>query len=410
MLFHLSILVVSILWALPVQARSRYPYEVRAYVPLNHTRGKEDALRVIDVNSGLPLYDIPLPPGPPMDVAALADGSRIYITDQDNDRVLCLETWTDMFVDTLAVSSAYRLGVNEQGTLLAAASADSVWLFEMPSGRLRWRRQSPVAVSRIFFPPSTSRVLLMRDECFVVDLETGAFLESVPLPGAPRGIAYSRVTGKLYIATLETLLAMDPDALEEEPVRLLPAEATDEILPRSIWVSPWRDDAVIRTESAGTLSLDLRAETFTEIRLTNLTGMSVPPPPSCLAVGPGGGEYYSTTPQAFLVKQAVPWWEPWWDPFIPTFVIASASTGEIRAIIPLPTSATDLLTVTRPVRQPADFNYDRFVDFGDFLDFASAYGTSTGGARWNYLADLDLDGHVDFDDFLVFAEVFGDSY
>lgn len=405
-LFEALALVLS---ALPTPGRAAPPVEVRAYVPLDHGGREADAFRVIDVNSGLFVHDIALPAGPLFDVAALPDGSRIYTTDQENGRILCLETWSDTFVDTFYAQDPYLIEVNRQGTLLAAASGDSLWVFELPSGEVRWRRQSPAAMTHIFFPPDVTRVLMMREECYEFDLESGELLQSVPLPYFLRDMAYSAVTGKLYMVTREALLTMDPDLLELETIRLFYDDGSTATIPYSVWLNSSRGATIIGTGNP-LLSMDLRTEVFSEIRLTNLTGLHTPPPPNHLAMGPVGNEIYFTTSQAGRIKAAAPWWEPWWDIYTPTFVIVSATSGEVRTLVPLPANPIGLLTAVRPVRQPADFDYDRDVDFADFLVFASAYGSSTGAARWEYRTDLNSDGTTDFDDFLMFAEDFGSSY
>jgi hypothetical protein len=53
-----------------------------------------------------------------------------------------------------------------------------------------------------------------------------------------------------------------------------------------------------------------------------------------------------------------------------------------------------------------DFDDDGDVDFDDFVEFAGAYGTSTGNPLYNATGDFDDDGDVDFDDFVEFAGVY----
>ena len=50
-----------------------------------------------------------------------------------------------------------------------------------------------------------------------------------------------------------------------------------------------------------------------------------------------------------------------------------------------------------------DFDGSGSVDFGDFLLFAQAFGSSDGAF------DLDGDGRVVFGDFLIFAQAFGNA-
>ena len=58
-------------------------------------------------------------------------------------------------------------------------------------------------------------------------------------------------------------------------------------------------------------------------------------------------------------------------------------------------------------RQPADFDGDGQVGFGDFLVFAASFGESLGDD--GYVAAYDLDGNdaIDFPDFIRFAAAFG---
>lgn len=55
----------------------------------------------------------------------------------------------------------------------------------------------------------------------------------------------------------------------------------------------------------------------------------------------------------------------------------------------------------------ADFSGNGTVGFEDFLTFASAFGSKTGGAKYDLRIDMDSDGTVGFTDFLIFASAFG---
>ena len=58
-------------------------------------------------------------------------------------------------------------------------------------------------------------------------------------------------------------------------------------------------------------------------------------------------------------------------------------------------------------RDPADFDRDGQVGFGDFLVFAASFGESLGDD--GYVAAHDLNGNdtIDFPDFIIFAASFG---
>jgi hypothetical protein len=54
-----------------------------------------------------------------------------------------------------------------------------------------------------------------------------------------------------------------------------------------------------------------------------------------------------------------------------------------------------------------DFDGDGDIDFSDFYQFCSAYGSELGDPNYNAIGDFNDDGHVDFFDFVDFADVFG---
>ncbi len=57
----------------------------------------------------------------------------------------------------------------------------------------------------------------------------------------------------------------------------------------------------------------------------------------------------------------------------------------------------------------ADFNGNGEVDFGDFVRFASHYGTRAGQNDWDPIYDLNGNNEVDFLDFISFAKQYGRS-
>ncbi len=54
-----------------------------------------------------------------------------------------------------------------------------------------------------------------------------------------------------------------------------------------------------------------------------------------------------------------------------------------------------------------DFDGDGIVGFGDFIQFAQAFGASVGAANFDSKFDLDGDGNIGFPDFITFAGAFG---
>ena len=54
-----------------------------------------------------------------------------------------------------------------------------------------------------------------------------------------------------------------------------------------------------------------------------------------------------------------------------------------------------------------DFDGDGTVGFGDFIQFAQAFGASTGAANFDAKFDLDGNGNIGFPDFITFAGSFG---
>lgn len=92
-----------------------------------------------------------------------------------------------------------------------------------------------------------------------------------------------------------------------------------------------------------------------------------------------------------------------------------AASGFIRKTLTLEDGPRGIAVRGRPVYEDApvidprraDFDRDGNVGFGDFLLFASGFGTSSGDP--NFDADLDLNGdeQISFADFILFAAVFG---
>jgi len=54
-----------------------------------------------------------------------------------------------------------------------------------------------------------------------------------------------------------------------------------------------------------------------------------------------------------------------------------------------------------------DFDGDGDIDLGDFVEFATAYGSSTGDASYNAIGDFDDSGDVGLADFVEFATAYG---
>ena len=54
-----------------------------------------------------------------------------------------------------------------------------------------------------------------------------------------------------------------------------------------------------------------------------------------------------------------------------------------------------------------DFDGDGKVDFQDFIQFASAFGSHNGDTKYDSRFDLDLSNEVEFSDFILFAQAFG---
>ena len=61
---------------------------------------------------------------------------------------------------------------------------------------------------------------------------------------------------------------------------------------------------------------------------------------------------------------------------------------------------------SRPFRGP-DFDGDGTVGFSDFVQFASAFGSTSGDGKYQAKYDLDRDGTIGFPDFVIFARDFG---
>jgi hypothetical protein len=64
---------------------------------------------------------------------------------------------------------------------------------------------------------------------------------------------------------------------------------------------------------------------------------------------------------------------------------------------------------SEPLEITADFSGNGTVDFADFVQFASRFGTKSGEARFESQYDLSGNGEVDFQDFISFARQFGKS-
>jgi len=60
-----------------------------------------------------------------------------------------------------------------------------------------------------------------------------------------------------------------------------------------------------------------------------------------------------------------------------------------------------------PVTTKGDFDSDGDIDLADFVEFAAAYGSSTGDANYNVIGDFDDSGDIGLADFVEFAAVYG---
>jgi len=102
--------------------------------------------------------------------------------------------------------------------------------------------------------------------------------------------------------------------------------------------------------------------------------------------------------------------------------LSSAAVDAIDKALPDDDVPLDWDDASRPVGEFPDIGADEFVpplaadfdesgrvDFGDFLIFASAYGTREGRPNWNPLFDLNGDRVVGFVDFLLLASLFGST-
>ena len=59
------------------------------------------------------------------------------------------------------------------------------------------------------------------------------------------------------------------------------------------------------------------------------------------------------------------------------------------------------------VTRKGDFDGNGHIDFFDFIQFCSAYGSEVGDPNYNAIGDFDDDGYIDFFDFIDFVGVYG---
>ncbi len=60
-----------------------------------------------------------------------------------------------------------------------------------------------------------------------------------------------------------------------------------------------------------------------------------------------------------------------------------------------------------PAEEKGDFNSDGVIGLADFVEFAAAYGSSTGDSNYNAIGDFDDSGDVGLADFVEFATAYG---
>jgi len=78
--------------------------------------------------------------------------------------------------------------------------------------------------------------------------------------------------------------------------------------------------------------------------------------------------------------------------------------------VPVLTDLVDLpfaISTEAPAEEKGDFNGDGVIGLADFVDFAAAYGSSTGDANYNAVGDFDDSGDVGLADFVDFAAAYG---
>jgi hypothetical protein len=112
---------------------------------------------------------------------------------------------------------------------------------------------------------------------------------------------------------------------------------------------------------------------------------------------------------------------------IPVFVIAPgdsaavlvsfvpAAAGNFTGVLTLSGNVPDVMlalagsaiSATSDTGKVGDFNGDGNVAFSDFIQFAGAYGTKPGSARYDAKFDLDGNGDIGFQDFIIFARNYG---
>ena len=68
---------------------------------------------------------------------------------------------------------------------------------------------------------------------------------------------------------------------------------------------------------------------------------------------------------------------------------------------------TDTVSVTVSSAANGDFDGDGHIGLADFVDFAAAYGSSTGDPDYDAIGDFDDDGEIGLADFVEFAAVYG---
>jgi hypothetical protein len=92
-----------------------------------------------------------------------------------------------------------------------------------------------------------------------------------------------------------------------------------------------------------------------------------------------------------------------------TYDIAFKASHWLKKVlhnVVLPNAGTANVNVTLT---NGDINGNNVVDFGDYVKFIGAYGTTSASSNWNPNADLNGDGAVGFSDYVILIEHYGQS-
>lgn len=293
----LAAATLCLLFAAPLHAASY------AYIALEQL----GEVLVIDTSTGQTVNTLTGLQGP-FSVAVTQDGTRLYVTDENNDTVTAYNTSNYQQVATVALQHPpYGITVLPDGSLIFVSTTDNnVLVFDPVNNFVTHTIPIPKLGRGIVASPDGNHVYVVSDQSDVVSVigtsvnYLNEILSTIVLPaGYPIGITISPDGSRLYVASDAgvggMVYAIDTTSLAVITQIALPAQTS----PVGIAVSP--DGKTVYTANAGNNTVSVIDTASGTVTANVQTGAVVPPNsgnaagPLAVSVTPDGTKVYATS-------------------------------------------------------------------------------------------------------------------